>query len=127
MNTKAIVGIGIIIIVCACVCPLPIPNIERFAHKVCRCTLIYIPWCKYCQQFMPVWNNVVTEFNGQILEQNVTLELDKIDANRNPEQVDSDVKEYPYVKIVRSDGTPRKFSGARTVEKISAWLMKNAG
>jgi len=78
----------------------------------------YAPWCGHCKKLAPIWAELATahpEYN-----------IAKVDCTVHKEVCQKyEVRGYPTVILLKSDGSQVKYQSARTVESFVDFLTKN--
>ena len=87
----------------------------RPALQPARLVFLHMNGCGWCVRFMPTWDAFVTKHSGSLRMAGV--EVQKIEGS-DPSAAKYQVRSYPTVLLVKSDGTNVKFDGERTIEGL---------
>jgi thiol-disulfide isomerase/thioredoxin len=100
-------------------------NVVNLKDKKCTAVLFYAPWCGYCKQFAPTWEEIAkTATFFEIKAFNCENEQNKNHLLRIREDVPNFVKSFPTI-IFYSGGRPiEKFNGDRTMKNIIDQCMR---
>lgn len=88
--------------------------------------LFYAPWCGYCKQFHPTYDQLAGDMKGKGIHV-LKIDMDKygsdvreskIGQERFGKPVSSGVQGYPTVLLFKKDGSTAKYSGPRTVSDM---------
>lgn len=81
-------------------------------------TLFYADWCGHCKKMKPDWDKVSKEFPGRCkaIESNNITDKDKKKY---------DIKGYPSIFIVKSDGSVEEWKNGRTYNDFKDFLKNN--
>jgi len=81
----------------------------------------YAPWCGHCKQLEPKYNQL-----GEKFKKNPDVTIAKIDATANDyDRSKWEVKGYPTIFFKPAGGSPKVFEGAREVDAMYEYIMKN--
>lgn len=78
--------------------------------------MFYAPWCGFCKELKPIWDELGEKFDGH---ENVIIA--KMDATAN-DLVDFAVSSYPTVKIFKGSVENSVDSKERTLERLIMFL-----
>ena len=79
-----------------------------------------MPWCKYCQEFNPIWDSFAKS------ESRVSLK--KINMEKDNNQYlgkKYSVKSYPTLLLVKEDGNVVRFQEKRTETNLKEFVSAN--
>merc|ERR1712100_108660 len=84
--------------------------------------MFYAPWCGHCKSMKPAFEELGAKFAGS-----KTLQIARINADDNDVAHVVSLTGFPTLALYRRDskGKAVMYSGDRTVEAMSAWLMEN--
>jgi thiol-disulfide isomerase/thioredoxin len=95
---------------------------ERFSSPPSRLVFLHMTGCGWCVRFMPTWDAFVRQYEPALKK--VDVQVLKLEAS-DPAAAEYQVRSYPTVLLVKSDGTNVKFDGERTIEGLQKFLLSN--
>lgn len=84
----------------------------------------YSPGCIYCQQFNPIWEQLLKNTNHKKRIEFIKIDGTK-DHNKNMTNHYS-VNAFPTMILVKNNGQNIKYTGVRTVADIQKFLHNNS-
>uniref|UniRef100_A0A1L8DU05 Putative thioredoxin/protein disulfide isomerase n=1 Tax=Nyssomyia neivai TaxID=330878 RepID=A0A1L8DU05_9DIPT len=83
----------------------------------------YAPWCGHCQKLAPTWTEL-----ANALEHEKGVSISKLDCTQyRPICQDFEVKGYPSLLWIEDGKKVEKYSGARSLEDLKAYVDKMVG
>ena len=99
------------------VIPLTVDNFEAKVAGKHFFLMFYAPWCRFCEELLPVW---------QDLADNPKYNIGKIDAiGEAPLRFKFHVAGYPTLILLTEDGERIRYRGDRTVKAFTQFLEEN--
>nr|XP_039254772.1 thioredoxin domain-containing protein 5-like isoform X1 [Styela clava] len=84
----------------------------------------YAPWCGHCKRLAPVWDQLADE---DFSSAERPIRIVKVDCTKHTKIcTDNGVKGYPTLKLFDGGEEKEKYSGARTLEALKAFVIENA-
>ncbi|KAI0314740.1 thioredoxin-like protein [Amylostereum chailletii] len=81
----------------------------------------FSPWCHHCQDFMPLWDELVEDYAGS------DVRLAQIDCSVNGDLCTAHgVTGYPQMNLYKDREFLSKFSGGRTRERLTAFIADHS-
>lgn len=83
----------------------------------------YAPWCGHCQRLAPAWDELASA-----LEYDDSVSISKIDCTQfRPICQDFEVKGYPTLLWIVEGKKVEKYTGARSIDDLKAYVERVAG
>lgn len=80
--------------------------------------LYYVNWCKYCKEFMPVWDNLQAQWEHLVKKDTLLKKVECVKHNCDKlNKKPDDVKSYPTI-LLKIGSNKYKFTNLRTIENI---------
>lgn len=92
--------------------------IEAFTNITAKLLLFYKPSCKYCNEFMPIWNKIINNLPNGVSFEEINCDIDVKTANSNK------INTVPTIILVIND-EQNIYMGNRTYNDIKLFLQKN--
>lgn len=86
-----------------------------------RIVLYYTGWCKYSQEFLPIWDTFEKQVNATM---NNKVTASKVDCEANKEQCGG-VVGFPSVVLHLFNNESMTYNGPRTVKGLTDFLKAN--
>ncbi|KAI0314733.1 thioredoxin-domain-containing protein [Amylostereum chailletii] len=81
----------------------------------------FSPWCHHCQDFMPLWDELVEDYAGS------DVRLVQIDCSVNGDLCTAHgVNGYPQMNLYKDGELLSKFSGVRTRERLTTFIADHS-
>lgn len=94
---------------------------ETFDSPKASLVYYFVPWCKHCQQFMPIWDSLTKSYSDKKVEfKKVNMELES-NKYLGPKY---NIVSYPTV-ILHKGNLNDRFEGERNVDTLTAFLNKH--
>ena len=90
---------------------------EMFSSKP-TLTYYFLPTCGWCTKFNPDWEKFVKMAPD-------TIVTNKVDGSNSPDIEKYNIRSFPHIQLVKSDGKVLIFEGDRTVEKLMEFVKAN--
>tara|TARA_Y100000389_G_scaffold190678_1_gene215776 strand:+ start:10981 stop:11349 length:369 start_codon:yes stop_codon:yes gene_type:complete len=88
---------------------------QELNQEVKTITLYHVPWCGFCQQFKPVFE----QFRNQAQVQYPNIIVTAIDCQENKDICPSDLRGYPAVEAHnKSTGKKERLMGMQEIDKL---------
>eukprot|EP00112_Aurelia_sp_Birch-Aquarium-sp1_P026897 Seg984.11 transcript_id=Seg984.11/GoldUCD/mRNA.D3Y31 product="Thioredoxin domain-containing protein 5" protein_id=Seg984.11/GoldUCD/D3Y31 len=84
-------------------------------------TFVYFfaPWCKYCREFAPVWN----ELAKKVIEQGIMVKIAKVDCTKEEELCQElKITAYPHLRLFKSRLNSQEYIGNRNLEELLRFI-----
>ena len=83
----------------------------------------YAPWCKFCQQFAPMYSKAAIRLQNE----NPSIKIGKIDATSSRETaLKYHIEGYPTLKFF-VNGAPTEYTGTKNENGVFNWVLKKMG
>jgi len=82
----------------------------------------YAPWCGYCKQLAPTWDQLTAKHNGKMNKNGKKVFLAKLDGDANPEGTKPyNIRGFPTIKVFTKNGVS-DYNGARSMDAIESFI-----
>jgi len=99
-------------------------NVENFNNHVSELMFFSAEWCGHCQDFKPVWKNLVKEMNKEPYKNNIILQ--NYDNEEDSEIFTNyNVTQFPTIIFKKEDGTTIEFEGNRDLDTLMSFIDDN--
>ena len=99
-------------------------KVENFNNDVSELMFFSAEWCGHCQDFKPVWKNLVKEMEKEPYKNKIILQ--NYDNEKDSEMFKKyNVTQFPTLILKKEDGTTVEFEGSRDVETLTDFIDDN--
>ena len=99
-------------------------KVENFNNDVSELMFFSAEWCGHCQDFKPVWKNLVKEMEKEPYKNKIILQ--NYDNEKDSEMFKKyNVTQFPTLMLKKEDGTTVEFEGSRDLETLTDFIDDN--
>ena len=99
-------------------------KVENFDNGASELMFFSAEWCGHCQDFKPVWKNLVKEMEKEPYKNNIILQ--NYDNEKDSEMFKKyNVTQFPTLILKKEDETTVEFEGSRDLETLTDFIDAN--
>lgn len=99
-------------------------KVENFNNDVSELMFFSAEWCGHCQDFKPVWKNLVKEMEKEPYKNKIILQ--NYDNEKDSEMFKKyNVTQFPTLILKKEDGTTVEFEDSRDLKTLTGFIDDN--
>ena len=99
-------------------------KVENFNNDVSELMFFSAEWCGHCQDFKPVWKNLVKEMEKEPYKNKIILQ--NYDNEKDGEMFKKyNVTQFPTLILKKEDGTTVEFEDSRDLKTLTGFIDDN--
>lgn len=99
-------------------------KVENFNNDVSELMFFSAEWCGHCQDFKPVWKNLVKEMEKEPYKNKIILQ--NYDNEKDSEMFKKyNVTQFPTLILKKEDETTVEFEGSRDLKTLTGFIDDN--
>lgn len=99
-------------------------KVENFNNDVSELMFFSAEWCGHCQDFKPVWKNLVKEMEKEPYKNKIILQ--NYDNEEDSEIFKKyNVTQFPTLILKKEDETTVEFEGSRDLKTLTGFIDDN--